>query len=876
MSRDDDSSSSGLGCIFGMIAGIFIVAWYAIKYLFKFFVWIFRQIDRNVARKKFDFIYEVSQMLNDQFFKTQKMEIEASNLLKVLPTDAPEVAELRGLISYCQSLNAELSESKKYLDSFQLDNMSNSQMKKLLASCEPIKNKLSKISYPVSQERLLEIKNFFATGGNYIYSLVMFSGAQILSSRGQYPLIYRTQTLNGQLNFDPVKKIIEIKATPIEKITSANSLTTNAGINPSLRHDLYFNSSNEIEFKIVRHLSEIDHYDIAEIFEYMERLIAKKQINPFAEKKLLAATESSFLNQNTFPIFRSHRFTSVAPPPADLTPDIKKLPNGTQRWAQLSDLRKCGLLNPNGFLIGKLGYGSYVYTGPYESHILTIAPSGSGKGVGVVIPNLLRHSGSAVVLDPKGENLIITSKKRSQLGNKVFYYDPWGVIDKYRNMYGNDNVAPEAIKAHINPLDFIRPDDTNMVDYARMMAASLIIRQDPDAAYFYNGAETFITQLIIYICSRFPLGHPNRNMLYLRQLVTMPPRQLLRDEIEVNYTDMIARGGSPNLMIVELINWLKRNTDAGTNAFNNIYDFAIQGTEFMTSPQVSSSLLDSNVPIMELKKKMMSLYLILDTDRILFNNDVYTPLIRLIITTCMLGASTTENSGSKLLFMLDEIAQLGNLQYLPRLMAIYRSRGVVVWTIWQNLEQIQSNYPDEWKGIIGNCDVQQYFGINDQDTARMVSEIAGNTTILKVTTSSQTGTSMSETTGSSETSGTSHSTSSSQNSSYSATYKGYNSFFETPQSTTEGRSSSTSSSTTESSSQTFSRSIQQGTSTTEGISTTPEVVPLITPEQVRNARAYGVQFVFYSHCPYPILSGKIKYYDDLEFYKESSENVTIR
>jgi type IV secretory pathway TraG/TraD family ATPase VirD4 len=105
------------------------------------------------------------------------------------------------------------------------------------------------------------------------------------------------------------------------------------------------------------------------------------------------------------------------------------------------------MLSQKGFILGKMGYGSFIYSGDYSGHLLTMAAPGSGKGVGVVIPNLLRHRGSAIVLDPKGENYIVTAQQRRKLGNVVYYYDPWEVM----GYYPGANLA-NTIKAKINKL----------------------------------------------------------------------------------------------------------------------------------------------------------------------------------------------------------------------------------------------------------------------------------------------------------------------------------------------------------------------------------------------------------------------------------------
>jgi type IV secretory pathway TraG/TraD family ATPase VirD4 len=235
----------------------------------------------------------------------------------------------------------------------------------------------------------------------------------------------------------------------------------------------------------------------------------------------------------------------------------------------------------------------------------------------------------------------------------------------------------------------------------------------------------------------------------------------------------------------------------------------------------------------------------------------------------MMGASKNGQPKDKILFMLDEIAQLGTLQYLTNLLTIYRGQGVVVWTIWQNLSQIKEYYEKSWQTIIGNCDVQQFFGVNDSETAEYVSKLAGMTTIYEESynsnqtyTSSQTET---ETRGDQYSSGTSYTEGDSQGSSY----QGFN----YTSSNTDSSSTTTSNNYTDS--YNFSRAIQIGFSETKGKNLAKKTAPLITPFEVMTGKAYNVQFVFYmGKCPYPILSGKIQYYDDKEFYGEYSENLT--
>ena len=43
-----------------------------------------------------------------------------------------------------------------------------------------------------------------------------------------------------------------------------------------------------------------------------------------------------------------------------------------------------------------------------DGHLMTVAPTGAGKGVGLIIPALLSYPGSVIVTDIKGENYQVT------------------------------------------------------------------------------------------------------------------------------------------------------------------------------------------------------------------------------------------------------------------------------------------------------------------------------------------------------------------------------------------------------------------------------------------------------------------------------------
>lgn len=108
--------------------------------------------------------------------------------------------------------------------------------------------------------------------------------------------------------------------------------------------------------------------------------------------------------------------------------------HGSARFADMDDVQDSGLLPQE----GKSGQG--VYCGAFDDpetgnihylrhdgpeHICALAPTRSGKGVGLVIPTLLSWPHSVVVLDRKGENYAMTSGWRKKYANNVILrFDP--------------------------------------------------------------------------------------------------------------------------------------------------------------------------------------------------------------------------------------------------------------------------------------------------------------------------------------------------------------------------------------------------------------------------------------------------------------------
>lgn len=96
--------------------------------------------------------------------------------------------------------------------------------------------------------------------------------------------------------------------------------------------------------------------------------------------------------------------------------------HGDARFAHRSEIAAAGLLGDHGLILGEIGRRYLMLDG--QQGVALAAPPRSGKGVGLVIPNLLNWGGSAVVTDIKRENWTLTAGYRASRGHAVYLFEP--------------------------------------------------------------------------------------------------------------------------------------------------------------------------------------------------------------------------------------------------------------------------------------------------------------------------------------------------------------------------------------------------------------------------------------------------------------------
>jgi len=131
--------------------------------------------------------------------------------------------------------------------------------------------------------------------------------------------------------------------------------------------------------------------------------------------------------------------------------------HGSARWARDFEIRKTGLLDDDsgrpGIILGKHRGRYLTFLG--QQFVMIAAPTRSGKGVSIVIPNLLTYPDSMVVLDLKFENYRLTSGYRAKYGQKVFLWAPFAEDGKTHGWNVFDTIAKRPLHLRIGDVQAI-------------------------------------------------------------------------------------------------------------------------------------------------------------------------------------------------------------------------------------------------------------------------------------------------------------------------------------------------------------------------------------------------------------------------------------
>jgi type IV secretion system protein VirD4 len=339
------------------------------------------------------------------------------------------------------------------------------------------------------------------------------------------------------------------------------------------------------------------------------------------------------------------------------------------------------------------------------THLATFAGTGRGKGVSVVIPNVLAYMFGLVIIDIKAEIFRETADHRRQLfGHKIIVLDPTG-------MSGEKTAV-------LNPLDFIDPNAPDFLDQCRDLASSLVVVVGTEHEPHWNEwARVILTAFIAFVAACEP--NPEKRTLKTVRFLVSSKRRFVK---AMRAMQGVQGFGGVIRELGHQLTWLAGEERGG------VLTTVQRHTEWMDSPAVAAVFAGpSTFDPRELRSGKVTVYLILPPERLVSMAGLMRMWINTLLRVTTRGVPTERNP---ILFMLDEFGHLGHLQAIEDAVTLMRGYGIRLWFIWQSPGQVRKNFGERANIVLDNIDTQQFFGINSYESAEAISKRGGDATIL--------------------------------------------------------------------------------------------------------------------------------------------------
>ena len=370
---------------------------------------------------------------------------------------------------------------------------------------------------------------------------------------------------------------------------------------------------------------------------------------------------------------------------------------GDARWATGLEIARARLQKKRGLLLGKKGSKYLINDEPL--HTLVAAPTRSGKGVGIVIPNLLAWNGSVVVLDIKKENYQLTAGYREK-HQKVFMWSPM-----------------DDLSACYNPFDFVSEKGPGRITDIQKLAQILLPRPEHGESMWVNEAQSLflgVALLVLDSPKKMPptLGQVYRILMADDRLTKIAEEALDNPALDTACHEALAnyknkaekeRSGVKSSLTSALALWANPNIDAATSR--------------------------SDFDLRDFRRERSSVYVGVGQDQLL----TLAPLLNMFFQQAVAELSKSlpdKTEQHEVLFLIDEFPMLGAMPTLQKGLALLAGYKIRIVLITQGLGQLDEIYGRQaTEGILQNCALQVFFASNDDTTTNYISNRLGSKTV---------------------------------------------------------------------------------------------------------------------------------------------------
>ena len=391
---------------------------------------------------------------------------------------------------------------------------------------------------------------------------------------------------------------------------------------------------------------------------------------------------------------------------------------GNARWAHSGDLSRHDVLkdDPHGLIACRFGR-RFIRIGK-SKHLLLAASTRGGKGVSVVIPNLLEWRESAVILDVKREAWEETAGQRATYG-AVYLFDPF---------------SDDGSTHRWNPLWYVRLDPNHRNGDIVAIAATLYKDMSGDNPFwpaiarktFVAACECLFDKYVADQSVGFDTGLPTLGSVY---------RLLAGAHLK--------HGQSLQQYLSELLKQSMLGTHARTSlnnlvglapeTFTSAIETALAPLNIFSNPIVDAATSGNDFDLSKLRKTIQSIYVGVSPAKLIEAKEVLNLFIEQAIK--LNGRELPEHNKElkyQCMFMLDEFTALGRVEIVPVAVGWVAGYGIRIVIVIQSIAQLESVYgADTARGLITNLGVRIVFTPREQRDAEEYSKMLGETTVRR-------------------------------------------------------------------------------------------------------------------------------------------------
>ncbi|RIL19589.1 hypothetical protein BUY99_11845 [Staphylococcus gallinarum] len=403
--------------------------------------------------------------------------------------------------------------------------------------------------------------------------------------------------------------------------------------------------------------------------------------------------------------------------------------HGTSKWGNPDELRNGKTLAKksnsnygknlsknlnmeNGYILGKVPNKNgltimHDNTDIDNQNIVVLGSSGAGKTQSYVIPNLINvKNKSIIVTDPKGELFELTSQLKRDQGYKTYQVD-----------------FVHFKQAKYNPLHYVE----TALD-AQKIANTIISNFEKGGEggsnqFFKNSATNILSALIVYVKAEYDRSEAN-----LEKVVDVYDEHVQDEEHFLKWVDTIPKSHPAKALMNSIKELTSDTRKSVTSTLSN-------GFSLFKLPEVKSMTQTSDFNFEDFIEEKAILYVKLSME-----DNTFAPLTSVFFNQMLniyyqIAQESKDNKlKRKVVFMLDEFANIGKLDNYSRVLATCRSLGLSMHTIIQNKAQLEDRKmygKDESAAILSNHDTTILLRAKDTDTVttKWFSEALGDTTI---------------------------------------------------------------------------------------------------------------------------------------------------